>query len=524
MSGVANHPSWQSNPHRWRLAADAGVWLVVLAALVGCTGGKPPRADIVVGMESAPSGFDPRKGADAYASRINRLLYRGLTQIGPDATVKGDLALRWNYLSPTHLHLELDPNARFHNGNSVTSQDVVYTLKSILDPATGSPHAETLMGIADVTAPTPQDVHITLREPLAPLLTALAVGILPKEYADPDRNPVGSGEYKFVRQQHEQYYFEAFHPAEQGAKTIEFRVLPNDATRSLALERGDIDLLQNSIPPEDVERFRANPDIEVTTAASNNTNYLGFNLGDPIVGNKLVRKAIAHAIDRPEIIRTFLAGMAQPADSLLPPFHWAYAATGSAYTYDPDLAQKLLDQAGFPRKSKDKPRLTIEYKTSTNKLRIRIAEAVAGYLERVGVHVELRTLDFATFFEDIRNGRFQMYSLAWVGITEPDIFFYAFHSASAPPGGANRGRYSNPQFDVLAASARHALDNESRRPLYEQVQRIVADDLPVIPLWHEDNVVALRHPWTGYRIYPGGDFRALAELRRLQTPGSAPAR
>ncbi len=190
--------------------------------------------------------------------------------------------------------------------------------------------------------------------------------------------------------------------------------------------RGEVDILQNDLPPELLHYLAGKTGIEVHKHAGSNFSYLGFQLQDKDTGQWQVRRAIALAIDRRAIIRYVFRGAARPASALLVPEHWAGNAQLGSIETDLDRARALLAQAGY---SAANP-LRISYKTSSDPFRVRIATILQQQLGRVGIEVDVQSYDWGTFYGDIKAGRFQMYSLAWVGVKSPDIFRYAFHSQS----------------------------------------------------------------------------------------------
>jgi peptide/nickel transport system substrate-binding protein len=157
-------------------------------------------------------------------------------------------------------------------------------------------------------------------------------------------------------------------------------------------------------------------------------------------------------------------------------------------------------------------------KTSTSDETTRLMAAVLQQqLRRIGIALEIRSFEFAVFYSDVTKGFFQFYSLRWIGGNEdPDIFYYAFHSSSFPPKHANRGYYVNPEIDRLIDQGRHTVDQERRKQIYAQVQKILARDLPYIDLWYFDNVVVHSRRVRNLRLNPPGnyDFLATVELTR----------
>jgi peptide/nickel transport system substrate-binding protein len=291
---------------------------------------------------------------------------------------------------------------------------------------------------------------------------------------------------------------------------VRFRIVPDATVRALELRKGTADFALNSINPDTVAALAQEPNLSLTQRAGTTYAYLAFNFVDPLLARREVRQALACATDRPALIQHLMNNQARPADSLLPPYHWAYtpAPPEFSYPYDPARAEALLDSAGFPRTIGGRgPRLHLTLKTSTDETSRLIAAVLQEQWRRVGVELELRPLEFATLFSDVGRGSFQLYFLRWVGANnDPDIFEYVFHSKKIPPDGANRGRYRNPHLDSLLDRARVEHDREKRKQLYAQVQRIVAEDLPYLSLWYPDNVCLHSRRVSNVQLTPAGDY------------------
>jgi peptide/nickel transport system substrate-binding protein len=292
---------------------------------------------------------------------------------------------------------------------------------------------------------------------------------------------------------------------------MEFLRVADPTVRVLKLLRGEIDMLQNDLPPELVKYLAQRQGIAVQQRRGSNFAYLGFNLRDPVLAQPGVRQAIAHAIDRNTIIHTLLSDAARPAAALLPPEHWAGNAQLRAYSYDPPRARALLAAAGY---SGQHP-LRLTYKISNDPFRLRLATVLQSQLAAVGIEVRLQSYDWGTFYGDIKAGRFQLYSLSWVGIQTPDIFRYAYHSQSIPPEGANRGRYNDAQADLLIEQAEAAVDPAEQARLYRALQAHLLTTLPAVPLWYEDQVYAARTDIAGYALSANGDYDGLLKTRRV---------
>ena len=488
------------------------VLVLALLLVAACT----PAPDDVIrfGLASSPANLDPRYATDATSARINRLLYRRLVDFDEQVRPVAALA-HWEQLTPRHYRFHLDPRRDdFHDGTPLLAADVAATYRSILAPDSESPHAGTLQLIDDIRVVDDDTLDFLLdrADPLFP--GYLVIGILPARGIDAGtpfhKAPLGSGPFRFTgwpepgRLQLER---------RTDRQRFEFLRIGDPTVRVLKLLRGEIDLLQNDLPAELLRYLERQPDIDVVRGPGSNFAYLGFNLASPVTGKLAVRRAVAHAIDRDAIVRYVLGGAARPAAALLPPEHWAGNAQLRPLDYDPERARALLREAGY---TGERP-LVLDYKTSTDPVRLRIATIIQQQLAEVGIRMHLSSYDWGTFFGDIKAGNFQMYSLMWVGIKTPDIFRYAFHSSSLPPAGANRGRFADAAVDRLIEQAELGATLAEQGAGYRAVQARLLEQLPYVPLWYEDHVYAARNTITGYRLASDGNYDGL-----LQVAGARP--
>lgn len=502
----------------------AGVVIALLLALSGCQEEDLlGQGILVLGLEANPTNLDPRLSADAASSRINELLYSRLFRKDEAGEPEEDIVEEWEQTDPTTYRFRIREGIRFHDGRPLTAHDVRYTFQSMMDPALGSPLRSSYQMIESIDCPGPHTILFHLSEPYASLLINLDLGILPrpKGQGDGEQSPdghIGSGPFQFVSwTQNHEIRLKANPGYFGGAPRLEevrFRIVPDDTVRILELRKGTIHLLQNDIEPEVLRSLEKDPRFVFQKRQGTNYSYMGFNLKDPILSSLKVRQAIAHGIDRKAIIEHLLGGLAVPATGVLSPLNWSYEPAVEGYGYDPQKARRLLDEAGY--KDPDGPgpakRFTLNYKTSQNELRRRIGEAIQGLLGEVGIDVKMRSYEWGTFFADIRKGNFQIYTLTWVGITDPDIYYYIFHSKSIPPNGANRGHYLNPEMDRLIERGRVLMDREERKKVYGRIQKITARDLPYVSLWNEVNVVAMDRRVRGFVLRPDGDMLSLKDV------------
>ncbi len=467
---------------------------------------------LVIGIEGSPTNLDPRYATDAFSEQIAMLSFNGLMRFTNNGRLVPDLARAINIKNNTTIDIILKRNIRFQDGTYFSAADVAATINSIIHGKEYSPYTEAFLHIECISISNPFNLVIHLTEPYAPILSALTLGILPAKYAEDKnitlKNLIGTGPYKLVDYRPAKYVkLEAnkyYSNGKPRISTLIFKIIPDDLTRVLELEKGSIGLLVNSVPPDSVKSLMKDKQLKVIVGAGNNYEYVGFNMKDPILKIKKVRQAIAYAINRNDIIRYVLFNLAEPATGILPPWNWAYTSDVDIYPYEPSKAKSLLDQAGYPLNHGH--RFTLTYKTSNNPLSVRIAQTIAYELGQIGIKIILMPYEWGTFYNDIRHSNFQMYSLRWVGVMDPDIFYYAFDSKSVPPFGANRGYYINPEMNQLLETARTILKRDKALALYESVQRLAAKDLPYVSLWYMDDITVMNRRLHNFIPRRGGGY------------------
>jgi peptide/nickel transport system substrate-binding protein len=497
--------------------------LVALLALTGCRSASRDPRTVVFLIESSPASLDPRIGSDAQSEHIDELLFDGLVARDASYHFIPALAASWEQSDPLSLVFHLRSGIRFHDGRPLSARDVAWTVNSIRTGAVFSPKAAAYAAVDSVEARDALTVVFHLKREDNFLLTNLstgAFGVVPegsgREFW---RHPVGTGPFRFVSQQIDQNVVIERNPfswsGEPKIERVRFRVVPDAITASLELEKGSADVAVNALPMDALTVLAARPNLAIEDVPGTQVQYLGFNLRDPLLSDARVRQAIACAIDRNEIIRSLLGGHAHPAESLLPANHWAYTGDVAHYDYDPERARQLLDEAG----RKPGPgglRFHLTMKTSTDEGTRLLAAVLQRQMAAVGIALDLRSYEFATFYADVTRGAFQIYSLKWLGGNEqPEIFNYVFSTASFSPHGANRGHYSNPELDKLLDDAAQSPDFARRRSDYLQAQQTLARDLPAFNLWFLDTIVVHNRRLTHVEPTPSGSFAFLetAELK-----------
>jgi len=470
------------------------------AAAIGCHGtdiATDRGSTLTFLIEAAPTNLDPRIATDAQSQQLDGLIFSSLVNHDAQMNIVPDLAERWETPDPRTYVFHLRSGVHFHDGRALTSADVKFTFDSILSGQAKSLKRGAFKLVESVDAPDGATVIFHLREPYSSFLwnlTPESIGIVPDgSGAEMAQHPVGTGSFRFAGMTtDEEIVLERNPDYFAGAPKIErvrFRIVPEAIVRALELRKGTADLSSpNSLTPDMVLALAKQPGIAADEAPGTQLAYVAFNLEDPVLAHREVRQALAYATDRASLVKYLLRGQARLAASLLPPNHWGYEPNVAQYDYDPARANQMLDLAGFPR-GPNGVRFHLALKTSTEESTRLLGEALTEQWSRVGIALDLRPLEFATFYSDITRGSFQLYTLRWVGgNNDPDIFDYAFNSARTPPAGANRGHYHNPALDRLLDEQRVEVDQEKRKALLSQIQKIVAEDEPYINLWYTDNI------------------------------------
>jgi peptide/nickel transport system substrate-binding protein len=487
---------------------------VVLLSLAGCGATHPSPQTVTMVIENSPTSLDPRVGVDSFSEHIGSLIFDSLVHKDAHFNLNPWLATSWETPDPLTYRFHLRTDVHFQDGKPLTATDVKYTLDSMRDGTVITAKAGALARIDHVDAPEAATVVIHLKQPDAALLWNLsdgALGIVPagsgRDFAF---HPIGSGPFRFVSQlQDDEVILErsdnSWQPRPAIAR-IRFAVVPDAITRALELEKGSADVCINCLTADMVSALAKRPNLQVESGPGTNLNYISFNAQDRVLRDLHVRQAIAYAMNRPLIISSLWRGRAQLAESLLPPEHWAWTGDVRQYPYDPAKANALLDAGGWKR-GNDGVRFHLTMKTSTDETSRLLAMILQQQLRDIGIALEVRSYEFATFYSDISKGAFQMYTLRWLGGNEdPDIFRYAYDSQMFPPHGANRGRYVNAALDGLIKEAAMSSDQALRRTDYVKVQQILAAELPSINLWYLDAVLVHTRRLQNVHISSSGNF------------------
>ena len=489
-------------------------WLLV--PLAGCRRPSQEANTVQFLIESSPNNLDLRQGTDAQSERVGALVFDALVHKDDHFNLQPWLATSWERPDPQTWVFHLRPGVRFHDGKPLSAADVAWSIRSMSDGTLLTSKGGSFADLTAVEVRDPMTLVVRTRTPDPSLLFNLSDGLfgVVENGAGRDEglHPVGTGPFRFEDQVQDKEVVLQRNPDWWGGPPrigrVRFEVVPDSISMALELKKGSADAESNAITPDEVHALAGEPQLRTETRPGADVYYLNLNVADPSLRDVRVRQAIALAMDRGPLIAALWRGGAVPADTLLPPGHWAASPVSDLprYPYDPVRAQALLAEAGR-RPDAHGVRLRITLKTSTDETTRLVAQVLQQQMRAAGIELSLRSAEFGTFYADITRGAFQLYILRWTGSNEdPDIFRYAYAAGSFPPRGGNRGHYYNADLDSLLVAARAAGSQDEQRKDYREVQHLLAADLPSVPLWYPDVVVVHSARLRGIELDPGGSF------------------
>lgn len=510
--------------------------VLLIGVVAGCGGGGEEAAEsdstIVVGLQAEPVTLDPAQMTDFNSTRGGREMYDSLVEFKDGETeLEPGLAESWE-VSDNGLEytFKLRQDVKFHDGTPFNADAVKFSIDRQID--TEHPYHDTgEFGYADFTFGMVSQVDvideftvkIILEEPYAPFLGNVAMHsaciVSPeavKEHGkDFTLNPVGTGPYKFVSwdpgveiilEANEEYWGEV-----PSVKKLVFRPIVEDQTRLTELEAGSIDFMVGVLP-DDLQRVKDNPDLQVTEQPGMHSWYLVLNCQQPPFNDVRVRQAANHAINKEAIVDNILQGTGTLAKNILPPVVWSYTEDIQTYEYNPERAKELLAEAGY---ADGVPEFEFFVPESGSGMQqaVAMATAIQSDLEAVGFKTKIQTLEWGSYLDKVFSPAAKedmiMHEMSWMGDNgDPDNFLYILQSGHQwPPAGFNEAFYKNYKVDELLVKARTISDQEERTELYVEAQKLIAADAPLVVVDHETQVVVMKNNIKGFQLHPTGVFR-----------------
>ncbi len=493
----------------------------LVAAHASCSRVLTDQHTLTVLVQSEPVHLDPRFPTDSLSANIARLVYNSLFDVDPTTLhYRASLAESVTWVSPLVAHVKLRSGQRFHDHAELTAADVVATYEGTLSAELGSPNrslaARVLHAVRAVDGLT---VEFVLRERTILLQLLLTLPIVRAQdararevSAEPgnERRFVGTGQLRVRSLQRNAWEFAALMPAPNTPRSVRFLTVKDSNTLALRLLHGRADVAE--VKPELFPLFIGRPGFTVARAPGVATVYLPIRNDHAWLRKPELRRAIALAIDRVGLVRGKMGGFARVADGIFPPSHWAFEPASAPSAYDPARARALVD-LHWPAAQ----RQPLILRCSNQRFVMSNAVAITEMLRTVGIAVELRPSELAVLLADLQAGRFDLAMMQAPDVSDPYILWSLFATAAQPTArdpraGRNRWRYSNAQFDQHVETATRSFDVPTQLAHYRHAQRILSEDLPVIPLWHPDVVFVGAPRVKGLRVRGDARFDSLLDV------------
>jgi len=526
----------------------------------------PEPGVLRIALPTNPPILDPIEMTDTTSDAVVERLGNTLVRFDPHLVLVPDLAESMPEMSADGLTytFHLRPGVKFHNGRTMTSEDVRYSLTRLMEPVSkrfmivapilGSDEAREAMKsnkrgdpqapVRGIETPDPLTVRVTLKEPDYLFTLYLAMNnatIVPREEVEArgqrfGRELIGTGPFRLVEWKDNDHLtlerFEDYFGPKPALQRVVFRVMPEEETRFQAYLNGDFDLIE--APFGRVKALRAsNIGDQVVVNPMLDIRFHGVNMEkSPLGGNppkglteeesvrrRKVREAMNFAIDRKFLCEVILEGRAVPAKGVLPPGMEAFNPELQGYRYDPERARALLAEAGYPG-GLGLP--VLPYHFNNQPPNPTVAQAVQEMLRQVGIRTELRQIDWGAYLNFVDEGKATFYRLAWIAdYPDPENFLLVlFHSKNAGPEG-NSARYRDPGNDRRLQRARACLDPAERLRLWRDAEARIVEDAPWVFLYHNATALLVKPYVKGLVLtsMDAGPEIAQADLTRVRIEG-----
>lgn len=489
---------------------------------VGCANPNRSPADTITTIVSAPvQSLNPLYASDANSQHINELVHSSLVTISDKLIPEPYLAEEFHFVNPTTIEFTLRKGCRFANGKEVTSGDVEKSLTFFQDEKNKSVHAEAMKRIKKFERISDQKFRLGLEKPSLSVIADLELMKIMQ------LDGIAAGDKPVLIPGVAPYRVAELNPSlislvrndsgclpEPPTPKIKIKVVRDDLSRYLKLQRGELDFVQNEMNFRKIDLIEKekNSALRVASSPGIGYTYLGLNMTNEKLRDPRVREALALSLDVPGLIRYKSRGMAVPARNILADFNYYANTQVPIVQRDLARARALLDEAGYSNGTNGKPPLKLSLKTTTAMLSIENARVIAAQAKEAGILIDHQAFEWGIFYADVKTGNTELYQLRWVGVVDPRIYFEVFHSGEI--GRNNRTRYKNPALDAVIEKGEATVDLKERKKIYDEVQSMVAKDLPYVGLWYAKNVGVYRKELSNVAMPPNGSWRNLLVMRK----------
>ena len=441
---------------------------------------------IVVSQGSDVLTLDPMLDTSPIGVNVFRNVFDALTRIEADGSVTPLLAMSWSASEDTKTwEFTIRTNAKFHDGQPITADDIVWNYKRLLGEMK-SPVRSYISKLTSVEVSAPNTVRFMLSEPFAPFDRQVSlISIISKRAFEEigaakfALAPIGSGPFKVVRWvKDDRVELAAVNDYWAGApkiKTLIFKPVPSETTRAAALSSGELDVVP-ILPPALVASLGNRRGLRIERVASNKVVYVGFDVKNPLLSDVRIRQAVDLAIDRNALSSRLLRGLGKPSGQVVAPVTFGYATDIEPSPFDPARAKQLVAASGYKG-----DKIGLQYPNNNLAFGEEVAQAIANFLGRVGINVELQGMEYSAFFPLWANRKLNSMHLFAYGpsIMDADLIIGSLYDSSG------RVYWTDPKVDQLAKQQRSERDKDTRRALIGEILKLSKEAVPYAPLYNE---------------------------------------
>lgn len=475
--------------------------------ITGCGGEKVEEKvnkSVIVSQGSKPKSLDPNMYNEIPALTITEQIFNTLLKVDENGNIVPELAESFEYVTPTELVIKIKQGVKFHNGDTLTSKDVVFSINRMLD----KPASRIMIDAIDkVEAIDDYTIKLTLSKPSSPLLFGLAhplTAILNEKDTLAKNDviataPMGTGPYKFIEwgsgEKIELVAFDDYFEGRPKIDTLTYRAITENSSRLAALETGEIDIAYN-MDAIDSGIVENNPELQLISQPTTSTEYITFNTTKAPFDNKDFRKAVNYALNRQSMSDSIFMGKAKPANSIVNPNVFGHSDKVEGYPYNVEKAKEYLKKSGI-----ENPSFTLFVNDNTT--RLQLAQIIQANLKEIGIDMVIETLEWGAYLQRTAQGEHQALLGGWVsGTSDADIVLYPLLHSASHGGAGNRAFYTNKEFDKIVDEARLVSSPEERKALFLKAQDILQEEAPLGILLYKNENIGLNKKIKGFKFDP----------------------
>lgn len=484
--------------------------------ITGCGGEKKEESNkngVIVSQGSKPKSLDPNMYNEIPALTVTEQIFNTLLKVDDNGNIVPELAESYEYVTPTELVIKLKQGVKFHNGDTLTSKDVIFSINRMLD----KPASRVMIdAISKVEALDEYTVKITLSKPSSPLLFGLAhplTAILNEKdtLAKNDviaTEPMGTGPYKFIEwgsgEKIELVAFDNYFEGRPKIDTLTYRAINENSSRLAALETGEVDIAYG-IDAIDSGVVANNENLQLISQPTTSTEYITFNTTKAPFDNKDFRKAVNYALNKQSMSDSIFMGKAKVANSIINPNVFGHSDAVEGYPYNVEKAKEYLAKSGIKN-----PSFTLFVNDSTT--RIQLAQIIQANLKEIGIDMKIETLEWGAYLQRTAQGEHQALLGGWVsGTSDADIVLFPLLHSASHGGAGNRAFYTNKEFDKIVDQARLVSTPEERKALFMKAQEILQEEAPLGILLYKNENIGLNKKVKGFKY----DATTMHNLKNL---------